>query len=586
MSAAGGKRIDRILLAVACLLALIPISGPLWWRATDFNALLFLHAIAVGLSLVLAGFIASRWRSGRPIARLMLVTACLYFIPYIGFGRSDIAYGIGLLTSGLWLASAGHFVVAFPEGRLRTTAERIVVGAGYAWSLAVDSLVPFYDPRDFGCLDCPANPFLVARNPDIVFAITVADGVVPIIIITAVMVLVVRRWMNATRPERRVLSPVFVALIANVAAVIMLAVVSLGWNVRAIPLEWLETGIFIERTALLLLPLSFAMGIVRGVLARSAVSNLLVRIGQGRNVVEIERDVAWALADPSARVAVRTPGTTAYVTASGEAIDLTSPAEAGVTLIEGSAGVSVALVHDQSLDRDQPELLEAVASATALAIENHRLVDEVHLERELPVSLAERLQREGYRIGDTKTLEISVLMSDIRGYATLAETADAHQLAAQLNEHRARMSAIVVAHGGTVMQFVGDMVFAVFGAPDPATDHASRAVSAALEMQAAQHEINEHWEVAGRAKFSIGIAVTTGEVAAALLGSSDHVEYSVVGDVVNLAQRIQAWAEPGQVVISQVTHEQLSGSRSAVQLPPARVKGRATPVTAYRLLPA
>ena len=585
MSAAGGKRIDRILLAAACLLALRPITGPLWWRATDFEPLLFLHAIAVGVSLVLAGFIASRWRSGRPIARLMLVTACLYFIPYIGSGRSDLAYGIGLLTSGLWLASAGHFVIAFPEGRLRTTAERMVVGAGYAWSLTVRSLVPFYDPRDFGCLDCPANPFLVARNPDIVLGISVADGVLPIIIITAVMVLVVRRWTHATRPERRVLSPVFVALTANVAAVIMLAPLNLALNIGVVSAEAYEIGVFIERTALLLLPLSFAIGIVRGVLARSAVSNLLVRIGQGRNVVEIERDVAWALADPSARVAVRTPGKTAYVTATGEVINVTSPA-AGVTLIEGSAGISVALLHDQSLDRDQPELLEAVASATALAIENHRLVDEVHLERELPVSLAERLQREGYRIGDTKTLEISVLMSDIRGYATLAETADAHQLAAQLNEHRARMSSIVVARGGTVMQFVGDMVFAVFGAPDPATDHASRAVSAALEMQAAQHEINEHWEAAGQAKFGIGIAVTTGEVAAALLGSSDHVEYSVVGDVVNLAQRIQAWAEPGQVVISQVTHEQLADSRSAVQLPPTRVKGRATPVTAYRLLPA
>jgi class 3 adenylate cyclase len=174
-------------------------------------------------------------------------------------------------------------------------------------------------------------------------------------------------------------------------------------------------------------------------------------------------------------------------------------------------------------------------------------------------------------------------MSDIRGYATLAETADPHELASQLNEHRARMSAIVVAHAGTVMQYVGDMVFAVFGAPEPAADHAQRAVAAAVEMQLAQREINERWTALGRSTFGIGIAVTSGQVAAALLGSKDHVEYSVVGDVVNLAQRIQTWAEPGQVVISEATQARLTEAPNAEQLPAARVKGRAGLVTAYRL---
>ena len=586
MRTGDGGRVNRILIGAACLLALIPITGPLWWRATDFELLLYVHAIAVGLSLVVAGLIASRWRSGRPIARLMLITACLYFIPYIGIGRSEIGFGIGLLTGGLWLAAAGHFVVAFPEGRLRTAAEKIVVGAGYAWSFAISSIVLFYDPRDLDCFDCPANPFLVTRDPEIVRALLVADGVVPIAVISAVMILVIRRWLRATRPERRVLSPVFVALITNVAAALLLAPLVLGWNLRVIPVEWFEIGVFIERTALLLLPLSFAVGIARGVLARSAVANLLVRIGQGGSVREIERDVAWALADPSARLALRGPGSTTYLTADGRPLAGSVLAGAGVRVIDREADISVALLHDPSLDRDQPELLEAVAAATRLAIENRRLVDEARLERAVPIGLAERLQREGHRIGDTRTLDISVLMSDIRGYATLAETADPHELAAQLNEHRARMSAIAVKHGGTVMQFVGDMVFAVFGAPEPDGDHAAHAVAAALEMQSAQHEINGRWAAVGWSSFGIGIAVTSGEVAAALLGSAEHVEYSVVGDVVNVAQRIQSWAEPGQVVISAATYDRLDGLQPAEQLPSAQVKGRTSPVTAYRLVSA
>jgi len=578
----GGGRFDRILLVSACLLAVIRISNPLWWRFGPPDPFLFVHGVAIGLSLVVGGYIASRWRSGRSISRLMLLTACLYFIPFLGGGRDELAYGIGLLTNGAWLATAGHFVVAFPEGRLRTTAERVVVGAGYLWTLALRLLVPFYDPRDFDCADCPANPFLVARDPDVVNVFLVADGVVPLLVISAVLLLVINRWLRATRPERRVLSPAFAAIAINVAAALVLGAVYFGSSLELIPVEWFELATFVERTALLLLPISFAVGIARGVLARSAIGNLLVRIGQGKNVSEIERDVAWALADPSVRIAVREAGSTAYAAADGRPFDPSALNGPGVTMIEGG-GVSAALLHDPSLERDQPELLDAVATATRLAIENHRLVDEVRLARELPAGLAQRLQREGYRIGDTRTLEISVLMSDIRGYATLAETADPHELAAQLNEHRARMSAIVVAHGGTVMQFVGDMVFAVFGAPEPTPDHAPRAVAAALQMQAAQGEINERWSTAGRSPFEIGIAVTSGEVAAALLGSEDHLEYSVVGDVVNLAQRIQGWAEGGQVVVSGATHERLVGARAAIRLPDARVKGRTGLVTAYRL---
>jgi class 3 adenylate cyclase len=409
------------------------------------------------------------------------------------------------------------------------------------------------------------------------------DGVVATAVIFGVLVLVIRRWLRATRPERRVLSPAFAAIAVNVGAAIVLSAAVVGWTVGVIPIEWLDLAEFVERTALLLLPVGFAIGIVRGVLARSAIGNLLVRIGQGRSVQEIERDVAWALADPSARLAVRDAGSTQYVTAEGKALSPDRLQAPGITLIEGSAEISVALLHDPSLHRDHPELLRAVVSATGLAIENHRLVDELRLARELPVGLAERLQREGHRIGDARTLDISVLMSDIRGYATLAETADPHELASQLNEHRARMSAIVVAHAGTVMQYVGDMVFAVFGAPEPAADHAPRAVAAAVEMQLAQREINERWTALGRSTFGIGIAVTSGQVAAALLGSKDHVEYSVVGDVVNLAQRIQTWAEPGQVVISEATQARLTEAPNAEQLPAARVKGRAGLVTAYRL---
>ena len=89
----------------------------------------------------------------------------------------------------------------------------------------------------------------------------------------------------------------------------------------------------------------------------------------------------------------------------------------------------------------------------------------------------------------------------------------------------------------------------------------------------------------GRAPFGLGIAVTTGDVAAALLGSVEHVEYSVVGDVVNLAQRLQGWAAAGEVVVNDATASELDASVPVIPLPVTTVKGRQAPVIAYRLAP-
>jgi class 3 adenylate cyclase len=133
------------------------------------------------------------------------------------------------------------------------------------------------------------------------------------------------------------------------------------------------------------------------------------------------------------------------------------------------------------------------------------------------------------------------------------------------------------------MQYVGDSVFAVFGVPVPLEDHAVSAVLAGAEMQQSQRRMNMNWQTSGLPEFPIGIGVTTGEVAAGLLGSEEHVEYSVVGDVVNLAQRIQAWAGPGDVVVDEATYAAVKPSVRAVALSPQRVKGREAVVAAYRI---
>ena len=196
------------------------------------------------------------------------------------------------------------------------------------------------------------------------------------------------------------------------------------------------------------------------------------------------------------------------------------------------------------------------------------------LSRLLPDGIAARLRAGGHALGETERLEVTVLMSDIRGYSAIAEVTDPSALAGQLNAHRAAMNDAIHAVGGTVMQFVGDAVMAVFGAPEPSTDHADRAVAAAAGMHLAQASVNDVFVDQHLQPFGLGIGLSTGEVAAAILGSEDRVEYSLVGDTVNLSARLQQWAAAGETVLSGPTMSALRSPVDAVELPPATVKGR------------
>ena len=205
------------------------------------------------------------------------------------------------------------------------------------------------------------------------------------------------------------------------------------------------------------------------------------------------------------------------------------------------------------------------------------------LSRMLPGGIAQKLREQGVKPGETERLLVTVLMSDIRAYSTIAEFADPSALAGQLHEHRAEMNRALLAEDGTVMQFVGDAVMAVFGAPFPQPDQCERSVAAAEAMHARQAALNARWAAAGLPPFHLGIGISTGDVAAALLGSDERLEYSVVGDAVNLAQRLQQWAEGGQTVLSEPTFAALAQPPDAERLEPALVKGRHTPVGAYRI---
>jgi class 3 adenylate cyclase/FixJ family two-component response regulator len=237
------------------------------------------------------------------------------------------------------------------------------------------------------------------------------------------------------------------------------------------------------------------------------------------------------------------------------------------------------------------QLANSVSTGVAGATRRLRMLHQAIVDREeqgetlsrlLPGGIADKVRREGGRIGETEKLDVTVLMSDIRGYTSIAEHADPSDLAHQLNVHRGEMNRAIIANSGTVMQFVGDAVMAVFGAPIALENHADHALAAAVDMHRYQAKINEGWRADGLPCFELGIGLSTGPVAGALLGSEERLEYTIVGDTVNLTQRLQQFAGPGEIVLSEPTHRAL-GAEVQAEVLNEHVKGREQSVIAYRL---
>jgi adenylate cyclase len=174
--------------------------------------------------------------------------------------------------------------------------------------------------------------------------------------------------------------------------------------------------------------------------------------------------------------------------------------------------------------------------------------------------------------------EVTVLMTDLRGFTPIAETNSARTVLDVLNRYLTRMCEIAVRNGGTIDKFLGDAVMVVFGAPLRGVDDAHRAISCAVQMQIAMLELNEEQESKGLPPLFMGAGINTGQVMAGLLGSELHSEYTVIGDEVNLASRIEAFSLRGQVLISESTYDRCGDFVSAGVPMEVHLKGKSAPV--------
>ncbi len=189
---------------------------------------------------------------------------------------------------------------------------------------------------------------------------------------------------------------------------------------------------------------------------------------------------------------------------------------------------------------------------------------------------------DGLRFGGVKR-EVTVLMSDLRGYTRFAEQGEPEQVMEVLNGYLARMTDIVVHHGGTINEFIGDAIFAVFGAPLPQPDHAERAAACALAMQNAMAAINADHVARGLPPFEMGIGIHTGDAVAGNIGSEQRAKYAIVGSAVNVAARAEGVTVGGQVLVTAATLARLQGLAEVGPPLPVTVKGLAEPLVLSEL---
>ncbi|EKF01229.1 MULTISPECIES: GAF domain-containing protein [unclassified Tolypothrix] len=195
------------------------------------------------------------------------------------------------------------------------------------------------------------------------------------------------------------------------------------------------------------------------------------------------------------------------------------------------------------------------------------------------------LGEDALMVGERK--EVTILFSDIRGYTTLTENLGAAEVVSLLNQYFETMVEAVFNHEGTLDKFIGDALMAVFGAPLPLTEnHAWRSVQAALDMRQRLAEFNRRRIIQSQPQINIGIGISSGEVVSGNIGSHKRMDYTVIGDGVNLSSRLEAVTkEYGcDIILSEFTYQLCSDRIWTRQLDKIRVKGKYQAVNIYELI--
>jgi adenylate cyclase len=208
-----------------------------------------------------------------------------------------------------------------------------------------------------------------------------------------------------------------------------------------------------------------------------------------------------------------------------------------------------------------------------------------NLSRYLSPQIVDSIVKENVRVnlgGDRKV--VTVLFSDIRNFTSITESRPADQLVRILNEYFTEMAGIIFANQGSLDKYIGDAIVAVFGSLIATENPAQNAVTTAVEMMKRMPQLNEKWLKEYGFSMSMGVGINTGEVFLGNIGSPERMEFTVIGDTVNVASRFSGLARAGQILVTRETRDVLGPEIQCVELPPAQVKGKAEKMEVFDIV--
>jgi signal transduction histidine kinase len=361
LTGSGSRIVATALVASAVAAWLILTSGHEETAVRTLTLTLVLSWSFIGAGLV------ARARSHGRFGSLMCAVGLALYLTALGDANASIPFTVGMIVAGIWIGILVHALVAFPTGRLGSrTAVATVVAAYAIVTIGQLAVLLFYDLAA-DCPECPDNAVLITVDDTASSVMDAAVSTVGALIGLAVVVELARRWRSASGPLRRALAPVVAtggAAIATIALLYASYVVAPGLSDL---LSWLALAL------LGAFPIAFLAGLLRMRLDRAAVGQLVVELGDTPPEGRLRDALSRALHDPQLSVAYWRPETHDFVDGSGRAVALPQDGEQkAASVIERSGEPVAALIHDASLAQD-PELVEAVAAAAGLALENERL---------------------------------------------------------------------------------------------------------------------------------------------------------------------------------------------------------------------
>lgn len=238
------------------------------------------------------------------------------------------------------------------------------------------------------------------------------------------------------------------------------------------------------------------------------------------------------------------------------------------------------------------QVFTGIASQAAIAIQNARLARKIQqeagtraqLSRLIPPSVVEQVVAGQLTIEKGgKLCDVTMLYSDIRGFTAMSERKSPQEVVQMLNEYFEVMVDIIFKCEGTLDKFVGDEIIALFGAPIELADAPFKAVACALEMQRALSEFNRTRAAENNEPIKVGIGINSGTVLTGAIGSTKTMQYTAIGDAMNVASRLCSTAKANQIICSESTMARLTDRVEAVALAPVELKGKSERLRIYNV---